>query len=57
MALYLEVEGLDKISRVAEEIIFHVNEIKEISRKVGGYDGAGKVVIRLDGDTAKEERK
>lgn len=56
MALYLEVEGLEKLGQDAKDILSHVEALKELTRKIG-YNGVGKIVVRLDGDTAKEERK
>lgn len=56
MALYLEVEGLEKLSQDAKDILSHVEALKELTRKTG-YNGVGKIVVRLDGDAAKEEGK
>lgn len=56
MAFYLEVEGLEKLGQDAKDILSHVEALKELTRKIG-YNGVGKIVVRLDGDTAKEERK
>lgn len=52
MALYLEVEGLDKLGQDAKDILSHVEALKELTRKIG-YNGVGKIVVRLDSNMEK----
>lgn len=56
MSWRLEIEGLDKVSRDAEEILFHVKAIRKIADKIG-YEGAGKLTFVIDGPAPEIKEK